>query len=156
RVTPRLNRPPGPRNYPTAGGSGGRAARSWGLKMGDGTERDVRVGFVGVGDLGREVARRILRAGWPLTVYARREEVRTDFRDAGASIASDLAELGRSSDLVGVCVVDDAQVREVLLGPGVLSGLRHGGLIAIHSTVHPDTCREIAAAAGPQGVAVID
>lgn len=124
--------------------------------MADGKSRQLRIGFVGAGDLGGEIARRILRAGWPLTVYARREEVRNDIRKAGAAIAAGLAELGSASDVLGVCVVDDAQVREVLVGAGALSGMRPGGLIAIHSTIHPDTCREIAAAAAQGGVAVID
>jgi 3-hydroxyisobutyrate dehydrogenase len=115
-----------------------------------------RIGFVGVGDLGGEIARRILRAGWPLTVYARRQEVREAFKQAGAAIAADLAELGRASDILGVCVIDDDQVREVLLGDAALSGMRTGGLIAIHSTIRPDTCREIAATAAAKGVAVID
>jgi 3-hydroxyisobutyrate dehydrogenase len=124
--------------------------------MAHGKSRELRIGFVGAGDLGGEIARRILRARRPLTLFARREEVRRDFRDAGAAIAADLAELGRSSDLVGICVIDGVQVKEVLLGAGLLSGLRPGGLIAIHSTIHPETCREIAAAAAERGVAVID
>jgi 3-hydroxyisobutyrate dehydrogenase len=114
-----------------------------------------RAGFVGVGDLGGEIARRILAAGWPLTIYARRPEVRAEFAAGGATIAEDLAHLGRRVELLGVCVVDDAQVREVLLG-GALPAMSSGGLIAIHSTIHPETCRAIAEVAAQRGVAVID
>ena len=54
-------------------------------------------------------------------------------------------------------MVGDDDVREVLDGEtGVLAGLAAGGIVAIHSTVHPDTCREIAEKAAAQGVSVID
>ena len=114
-----------------------------------------RVGFVGVGDLGGEIARRILVAGWPLTIYARRPEVRAQFAAAGANIAEDLADLGRRAQLLGVCVVDDAQVMEVVVD-GALPAMSSGGLIAIHSTIHPETCRAVAEVAARRGVAVID
>ena len=56
-----------------------------------------------------------------------------------------------------LCVVGDDDVRQVLHGEtGVLAGMAPGGIIAIHSTVHPDTCREIAEMAAAQGVSVID
>ncbi len=62
------------------------------------------------------------------------------------------AELAAASDLVCLCVVGDDDVREVLYGEtGVLAGLASGGIIAIHSTVHPDTCREIAEKAAGTG-----
>jgi len=58
---------------------------------------------------------------------------------------------------VCLCVVGDDDVRQVLDGEtGVLAGLAAGGIIAIHSTIHPDTCREIAEAAAAKGVSVID
>ncbi len=120
------------------------------------TKGQLRVGFVGVGDQGAPMAERILSHGWTLTVFARRPEVREHFAGLGASIAESLYELGERSDLVGVCVVDDAQVREVLLGDTVLSGMCEGGIVAIHSTVHPRTCRELAETAVAGGVQVLD
>jgi 3-hydroxyisobutyrate dehydrogenase-like beta-hydroxyacid dehydrogenase len=72
-------------------------------------------------------------------------------------VADSPARLGAASDLVCLCVVGDDDVRQVLLGEtGVLAGMAPGGIIAIHSTVHPDTCREIAEAAARQGISVID
>jgi 3-hydroxyisobutyrate dehydrogenase len=112
-------------------------------------------GFVGLGDLGGEIARRILNSGWPLTVYARRSEVRDEFAAKRAVIAADLDELGRSSELLCVCVVDDAQVREVVV-EGSLPSMREGSMVLIHSTIHPDTCRAIARKAADRGVAVVD
>jgi 3-hydroxyisobutyrate dehydrogenase len=64
--------------------------------------------------------------------------------------------LGSECELVGICVVSDADVEQVVLGEGVLSGMKPGGIIAIHSTVHPETCRRIAAEAELVGVSVLD
>ncbi len=72
-------------------------------------------------------------------------------------VADDLPGVGRASDLVGVCVVDDDGVRSVVLGDGgVLAGMAPGGIVAVHSTVHPRTCEELARAAAPLGVGVVD
>jgi 3-hydroxyisobutyrate dehydrogenase-like beta-hydroxyacid dehydrogenase len=72
-------------------------------------------------------------------------------------VASSPAELAAASDLVCLCVVNDADVESVLTGDdGVLAGLASGGVVAIHATVHPDTCRKMAELAAQQGVDVVD
>ncbi len=116
----------------------------------------LRVGFVGLGDQGAPMAERILAAGFPLAAFARRPEVMEHFSGLGARSVESLHELGKVSDLVEVCVVDDAQVNEVVLGDGILAGMRPGGVLAIHSTVHPTTCRELYEEAQSVGVAVLD
>lgn len=113
-------------------------------------------GFVGLGDQGAPMGERVLAAGRPLAFFARRPEVTAHFAGLGAKPCESLRDLGRVSDVVLVCVVDDAQVRDVILGEGALSGMRQGGVIVIHSTVHPDTCRDIAAEAAKTGVFVLD
>ncbi len=89
--------------------------------------------------------------------------VGTSFRDAGGARRYRSgsrrvpAALAAASNLVCLCVVGDADVAQVAEGAkGVLSGLTSGGIIAIHSTVHPDTCREIALLAAQQGVQIVD
>jgi 3-hydroxyisobutyrate dehydrogenase len=117
----------------------------------------LRVGFVGVGDQGGPMAEGIIKNGWPTSVFARRSEVRDHFAALGATIAPSLRALGASSDLVSVCVVNDDQVRDVLLGDdGVLAGMDAGGVVAIHSTIQPRTCKEIASAAASRQVSVVD
>lgn len=113
-----------------------------------------RVGFIGLGSQGGPMARRIIDAGHPVTLWARRRSTLDPFGDTAAAVAASPAELGAASDLVCVCVVDDAGVEEVVRD--VLKGLGEGGVIAVHSTVHPDTCRRLAAEAGHRGVALID
>jgi 3-hydroxyisobutyrate dehydrogenase len=120
-------------------------------------ERRLRVGFIGVGSQGAPMARRIAEDGFPLTLWARRTQSVEPFEGTGATVAATPASLGASSDVVGICVVGDADVEDVLLRPdGVLTGMSPGGAVAIHSTIHPDTCRRVAARAAERNVAVID
>ncbi|WP_101946429.1 NAD(P)-dependent oxidoreductase [Mycobacterium sp. 3519A] len=117
----------------------------------------MRVGFIGLGSQGGPMARRIVEAGYETTLWARREASLEPYADTAAKTAGSPAELGAASDLVCLCVVGDDDVRQVLYGDtGVLAGLAPGGVVAIHSTVHPDTCREIAEKAAAQDVSVID
>ncbi len=117
----------------------------------------TRVGFIGLGSQGGPMARRIAEAGLPLTLWARRPEALESFADSGASFAATPAELGAASDVVGICVVADADVEDVLLrADGVLAGMAPGGVVAIHSTIHPDTCRRLADAAAERDIAVVD
>lgn len=117
----------------------------------------MRVGFIGLGSQGAPMARRIVEGGYATTLWARRDGTLEPFSDTEARIADSPAELGAQSDLVCLCVVGDADVDEVVRGDnGVLAGMASGGVIAIHSTVHPDTCRKLATHCADHGVSVID
>lgn len=117
----------------------------------------MRVGFIGLGSQGGPMARAIVDAGFETTLWARRSASLEPYADTVAKVAGSPAELGASSDLVCVCVVGDADVEEVLCGDtGVLSAMSNGGIVAIHSTVHPDICRRLAETAANKGVSVID
>jgi 3-hydroxyisobutyrate dehydrogenase len=113
-----------------------------------------RVGFIGLGSQGGPMARRIIEAGYPVTLWARRPGTLEPFADTNAKIAGSPAELAAASDLVCVCVRDDADTEEVV--DAVLGGLAAGGVIAVHSTVHPDTCRRLAERARAGAVRLID
>ena len=117
----------------------------------------MRVGFIGLGSQGAPMARRIVEGGYELTLWARRPASVEPYADTTAKVAATPAELAAASDLVCLCVVGDDDVRQVLQGDtGVLAALAPGGVIAIHSTVHPDTCRDIAELAADKGVSVVD
>ncbi|TDC67751.1 NAD(P)-dependent oxidoreductase [Actinomadura sp. GC306] len=117
----------------------------------------MRVGFIGLGSQGAPMARRIVDAGFPTTLWARRPASLEPFAATPAKVAGTPAELAAASDVVCVCVVNDDDVAEVVRGEdGVLAGMAEGGVIAVHSTVHPDTCRGLADAAAARGVAVVD
>jgi 3-hydroxyisobutyrate dehydrogenase len=117
----------------------------------------LRVGFIGLGSQGGPMARRIIDAGYPVTLWARRPGTLEPFADTAAKTAGSPAELAAASDLVCLCVRDDADVEEMVTGAsGVLDGIAAGGVIAVHSTVHPDTCRRLARQAQAKGAALID
>ena len=116
-----------------------------------------RVGFIGLGSQGGPMARRIVDDGYPLSIWARRPETLEPFADSAATVASSPAEVGANSDIVGICVVNDADVDDVLSrDDGVLAGMAQGGIIAVHSTIHPDTCRQLADEAAARGVTLVD
>jgi 3-hydroxyisobutyrate dehydrogenase len=118
------------------------------------TPDTLRVGFIGLGSQGGPMARRIIETGYPVTLWARRPGTLEPFADTAAKTAGSPAELAAASDLVCVCVRDDADTEEVV--DAVLGGLAAGGVIAVHSTVHPDTCRRLAERARAGGVRLID
>jgi 3-hydroxyisobutyrate dehydrogenase len=116
-----------------------------------------RVGFIGLGSQGGPMARRIVEAGYPTTLWARRAATLEPYADTAAAPADSPAALAKASDLVCVCVLNDEGVEEVMLGEdGVLAGMAVGGVVAVHSTVHPETCRRLATRAALQGVTVVD
>jgi 3-hydroxyisobutyrate dehydrogenase len=115
-----------------------------------------RVGMVGLGDQGQPMARLYIEGGWPFTFFARRPEVIREFTDRGATFASTMGELGAASDIVLVIVEDDPQVRDVVIEQKMIQSMAPGSVIVLHSTLYPDTCEEVAAAAAPYGVHVVD
>jgi 3-hydroxyisobutyrate dehydrogenase len=113
-------------------------------------------GFIGLGSQGAGMVQRIIEDGIPTTLWARNPSSLASFRGR-ATLAGQLSELGERCDVVGICVTDDAAVREVTLGPtGVLAGMAAGSVLAIHSTISTDTCSEVAEVADGHGVTVID
>ena len=117
----------------------------------------TKAGFIGLGSQGGPMARRIVDSGVPLTMWARRPESLEPYAETAASFASTPAELGAASDVVGICVMGDADVEDVLLrDDGVLQGMAAGAAVMIHSTIHPGTCVRLAEEAARRGIAVVD
>src|SRR5690606_11150357 len=112
------------------------------------------LGFVGLGDQGGPIARRLIDAGFEVRLWARKPAALDPFRVTSAIITGSLDELGRCSDIVGICVVDDAGVTEIV--SQLLPAMRAGSVIVVHSTVSPDTCRRLDCEAQRSGVRLID
>lgn len=100
------------------------------------------------------MARRMVGAGFPVVLWARRPETLAPFHDTPARYADSIADLARQSDHVGVCVVDDAGV--IAVCDTLIATMAPGGRIVIHSTVLPSTCRTLAANAERRGLALLD
>jgi 3-hydroxyisobutyrate dehydrogenase len=117
----------------------------------------ARVGFIGLGRIGKPIAANILAAGFDLMVYDVREEPVRDLTQMGAKRARGLAELGQHAEIAALAVVDDAQAEEVFFGAG---GLIHSGrpdsIVMIHSTIMPATVRKLARAGAAKGLRFVD
>jgi 2-hydroxy-3-oxopropionate reductase len=120
------------------------------------TDRD-RLGFIGLGIMGRPMARNLLRAGFPLTVWNRsRPGIDATVAD-GAIEAANPREVAGRSDVVITLVGDSLDVEQVVLGPsGIIEGA-HPGLVHIDmSTISPEVTRRVAARLAQAGVDMLD
>jgi 3-hydroxyisobutyrate dehydrogenase len=116
----------------------------------------VRVGFVGLGNMGAPMAGNVLRAGHELNVFDVRDAGVARLTELGAHPCGSPAEAATGAETVCVAVLDGPQVDAVTTGPdGVFAGAASGTVVAIHSTVHPATVEAVAERA-PAGVDVLD
>ena len=111
-----------------------------------------------MGIIGKGMARALLGASVPTAVYDLRREVVDEMAAQGAVPARSCREAAAAADVgIGIVVRDDAEAREVVLGrDGALAGAASGAVLALHSTIFPDTVHEIARAAERHGVGVLD
>jgi 3-hydroxyisobutyrate dehydrogenase-like beta-hydroxyacid dehydrogenase len=117
----------------------------------------IRVGCLGLGNMGSGIAENILRAGFEVTVFDVRPEARNRLQQLGAKSAESPAEAARDVSVLTVTVLNDQQVRQVLLGEdGAASVLPPGAVVIVHSTVSPHICRELAEVLAVRGVQLID
>jgi 2-hydroxy-3-oxopropionate reductase len=116
-----------------------------------------RIGFIGLGIMGRPMARNLLAAGYPLTVFSRSPGPVDELVGAGAARAGSSAEVARASDVVITMLPDTPDVELVLLGPGgVHEGTARGSLILDMSSIDPGPTRAIATRLAELGVAMLD
>ncbi|HEX6828790.1 MAG TPA: NAD(P)-dependent oxidoreductase [Burkholderiales bacterium] len=116
-----------------------------------------RIGFIGLGVMGRPMALHLLRAGHPLTVFARRPEAARPLSEAGAAVAASPRELAQVSDVVFTMVTNSPDVEQVVLGPeGVLHGARPGSVVVDCSTIAPGATRRVAQRLQECGVEMLD
>lgn len=117
----------------------------------------MKVGFIGLGAMGRPMALNVLKGGHPLAVWARSPSSVRPLADAGAEIHPSPAALAAACDMVCTMVTATADVERVLLGPdGVVHGARPGTLVADMSTISPFAARRMAARLAERGVDLLD
>ncbi|WP_449431512.1 NAD(P)-dependent oxidoreductase [Pseudomonas putida] len=116
------------------------------------------LGFAGIGLMGLPMCRRLLAAGFALTVWNRSPEKCAELVSAGARLAASPAELCRDNDMVLLCLADTAVVREVVFGEqGIALGGHRGQLLIDLSSLEPAATREMAAElAALSGMAWLD
>lgn len=118
------------------------------------TQAAPRLGYIGLGNMGAPMAKRMVE--WPggVTVFDLRTEAMTPLVQAGAGPADSVADVAAAADIISVTVLDDAQVREVVAE--LAANAKPGTVIAIHSTIADTTAAELAEQLKPQGIHVID
>ncbi|MEY9333007.1 3-hydroxyisobutyrate dehydrogenase [Pseudomonas protegens] len=116
------------------------------------------LGFAGIGLMGLPMCRRLLAAGYPLTVWNRNPEKCAPLVAAGARQVATPAQLCAHADLMLMCLANTEVVREVVFGPeGIAQGARAGQLLLDLSSLEPTATREMAAElAASRGVAWVD
>ncbi|GAC1568601.1 MAG: 2-hydroxy-3-oxopropionate reductase [Ktedonobacteraceae bacterium] len=115
------------------------------------------IGFIGLGIMGKPMAHNLLKAGFPLVVHNRHQEVTDEFLAAGASAGTRPRDIGTSCDVVITMLPGPAQVEEVLVGPGGISEGAQAGLVVIDmSTIAPVVASTIAAQLAEHGVTMLD
>ena len=116
-----------------------------------------RIGFIGLGVMGRPMARNLLRAGFEVVAFTRTTAVLDELAAEGAASASDSRDVAARSDIVITMLPTSVAVAEVVAGPGgILAGARTGSLVIDMSTIDPRVSRELAMAARARGLAMLD
>ena len=114
------------------------------------------VGVIGAGRMGQPIIGHMARKGLTVVVYDIDEGKREAVAKLGAGWAETPADLARAGEAILVCVGYDQQLRELMSSEGLLATLARGTIVAVLSTVHPRTVRQLADEAGAVGVHLVD
>ena len=121
------------------------------------TQENNRLGFVGIGYMGRPIARRLLESGFKLTAYDRDHRKSGELIQYGGNVAQSVSELSSSCDVVLSCLPNDEAVLDIYRGPdGVFANAHRGSLVIDLSTVSPETSQELSRLGSEHGVEVLD
>jgi 3-hydroxyisobutyrate dehydrogenase-like beta-hydroxyacid dehydrogenase len=117
----------------------------------------TKLAFIGLGNMGSRVAKRLLAAGYAVSVFDRDRSKSEAHKQNGATPVDSVAELAKSVNVFLSCLTDDQAVRDIYYGPaGVLANAPAGLVILEMSTVSPATSRELANKASDLGVQMLD
>ncbi|HZC76502.1 MAG TPA: NAD(P)-binding domain-containing protein, partial [Ktedonobacterales bacterium] len=125
-------------------------------------EAATRIGFIGLGIMGKPMARNLLRAGYPLVVYNRSRAAMDELAADGAQTADSPRQVAERSDVVITMLPDSPDVESVIAGTNgnavdsVLADCRPGMLLIDMSTISPVVARALAKTAGARGAGMLD
>jgi 2-hydroxy-3-oxopropionate reductase len=116
-----------------------------------------RIGFIGLGIMGKPMAGHLVKAGYPVTVWNRTAAKAADVVKAGARQGTSPKDVAGQSDITIIMVADTPDVRQVVLDAnGVLEGARRGSVVVDMSTISPVATREMAGRLAERGVEMLD
>lgn len=128
----------------------------------------LKVGWIGLGSQGGPMARVLANSGVPVQLWARRPEALEEYADTAATTSTTSTGLLAENDVVVLVVRSDDDVKTILFGEcdpestggsgatAPIASMKPGSVIVIHSTVSPDTVREVEKVAAEHGVGVVD
>jgi len=116
-----------------------------------------KIGFIGLGTMGKPMARNLLSAGYSLVVYNRSKDAVRELEESGARGANSAKEVASQTDVVITMLPNAADVSQVILGPaGVIKGTKQGNIIIDMSTIAYKVTRKIAAEFETRGMEMLD
>ena len=116
-----------------------------------------KIGFIGLGIMGRGMVQNLLDAGFIVTIWNRTESRIAPFVEAGALAGASPKDVAAKSDITLICVSDTPDVEAVILGEnGVIHGAKAGSLVVDHSTISPVATKAMAAELALKGVDMLD
>jgi 3-hydroxyisobutyrate dehydrogenase len=117
----------------------------------------MKLGFIGIGLMGRPMTLRLLAAGHQVTVWNRSRDKLASVVEKGARAAATPSQLAQQSDIVMMCVTDQHAAEEVLFGAdGVTAGAKPGSIVVDFSSIAPASAREFAARLEAKGIGLVD
>ena len=121
------------------------------------TADQVKLGFIGLGNMGSRIARRLLDHGYKLSAYDMDPAKAKAIAAQGGVVAKNILELAAASDVLLSSLTNDEAVRSVYTGPdGVFAGARPGTVVLEMSTISPDSSRELYRIGARSGIDVLD
>jgi len=121
------------------------------------TPEKNKLGFVGVGYMGRPIARRLLESGFKLTAYDRDHNKAEELIRYGGTVAQSASELSSNCNVVLSCLPSDEAVLDIYRGPdGLFANAHRGSVVIDMSTVYPETSQELSRLGSQRGVEVLD
>ena len=117
----------------------------------------LKVGYIGLGIMGKPIAKNIMKAGYPMVVYNRSRAAVDELAETGAEPASNPAEVAKKADVIFTNLPDSPDVELVALGKeGIIEGCHEGLIFVDNSTIKPAVARKIANELGKKGVLCLD
>ena len=121
------------------------------------TNENTRLGFIGIGNMGSRMAKRLLDHGYQLVAYNRSREAAAALTKYGATVADSIAELAGEADVILSSLANDEAVKSIYTDPkGVFAHLRRGSAVIEMSTVLPATSRQLYELSSKAGVKCLD